>query len=117
MSGYCEDCGNTICICDEIQSAKPVAWMDKKKFVIETVQVIKRKYYVSVEDPTWAHDGITCNELDHFSDMFLSEDIISTTEVEEFPMAGPDESVNAATMKFDEDNREWLTVTRWDLGE
>jgi hypothetical protein len=29
MSGYCEDCGNTICICDEIQSAKPVAWMDK----------------------------------------------------------------------------------------
>jgi hypothetical protein len=91
-----------------------------KKFVIETVQVIKRKYYVKVDDPTWAHDGITMNELDHFSDMFLSEDIISTTEVDKFPAiddSSTDESVSGATMKYDKEYRTWVSKVRWDLAK
>lgn len=86
-----------------------------KKFVIETVQVIKRKYYVKVDNPVWAHDGITMEELDHFSDVHLTEDIISTTEVDKFPVAGPDESVNAAVMKFNKDTNQWECKAKWDL--
>jgi len=87
------------------------------KFVIETVQVIKRKYYVKVDDPTWAHDGITMLELDHFSESYLSEDIISTTEVKKFPKAEFNESVNGAMMKFNNETSEWETKARWDLAK
>jgi len=86
-----------------------------KKFVIETVQVIKRTYYAEVDDPTWAHDGITMEEMEHFSCSYFSEDIISTREVEDFPRCEPNESVNAAVMVFDEDGGDWKTTTRWDL--
>ena len=88
-----------------------------KKFVIQTVQMIKRTYYVEVDDPTWAHDAITMEELVQFSDKYLSEDIISTTEVESFPMANHDESVNAAVVSFDEDSGEFIYEARWDLVE
>ena len=88
-----------------------------KKFVIETVQIIKRKYYVKVDDPTWAHDGITMEELDHFSEVYLNEDIISTTEVESFPAAEYHESVNGAVMKFNKESAAWLAKARWDLAK
>jgi len=86
-----------------------------KKFVIETVQVIKRKYYVEVEEATWAHDGITMEELDEFSQEFYTEDIINTTEVDEFPKAKASESVNGSSMSFNKDFGEWKSKTRWDL--
>ena len=88
-----------------------------KKFVIQTVQMIKRTYYVEVDDPTWAHDAITMEEIMQFSDKYLSEDIINTTEVENFPMAEDGDCVNAAVVTFDEDSGEWIHEARWDLVE
>ena len=86
-----------------------------KKFVIETVQVIKRRYYAEVEEAAWAHDGITMEELDEFSQEFYTEDIINTTEVDDFPKAKESENVNGAAMIFDEDSGEWKQDVRWDL--
>jgi hypothetical protein len=85
------------------------------KYVVETVQVIRRKYYVKVEDPTWSHDAIVFNELEPFSSTCYSEDVINTTEVDKFPKASQDDDVNAAVMKFNSETREWETKARWDL--
>ena len=87
------------------------------KHIITTVQVITRKYYVEVDDPTWAHDGIVMGELDEFSQQFHSEDIASTQTVEDFPKADQYESVNAATMKFNYDTESWESDVRWDLAK
>jgi hypothetical protein len=86
-----------------------------KKYVIETVQVVRRKYYVKVKNPTWAHDGITMGELEHFSDQSLSEEIISTTKVGKFPKADIFDDVNSAVMEFNHDSGEWQSDARWDL--
>ena len=85
------------------------------KYVIETVQVIRRKYYVKVKDPTWAHDAIVFNELEPFSSSHYSEDVIGTTKVDKFPSALPDDDVNGAVMKFNSDEDEWQCDVRWDL--
>ena len=85
------------------------------KYVVETVQIIRRKYYVKVGDPTWAHDGIVFNELEPFSSTYCNEDVINTTEVDKFPHAREGDDVNAAVMKFDYETREWETKARWDL--
>lgn len=85
------------------------------KYVITTAQIVTRKYYVEVEDPTWAHDGIVMNELSEFSQNFLSEDIVDTLEVSEWPKATQYESVNAAQMSFDYETEEWQQNVRWDL--
>lgn len=86
-----------------------------RKYVVETVQIIKRKYYVKVDDPGWAHDGIVMNEMEHFSTSHLMEDILSTREVKKFPKADQYEDVNAAVMKFNYDTGEWECKARWDL--
>jgi hypothetical protein len=85
------------------------------KYVIETVQIIKRKYYVKVEDPTWAEDSIIMGELEHFSSSYLCEDIISTTKVKKFPKATRNDDMNSAVMVFNSGRNEWDTVARWDL--
>jgi hypothetical protein len=85
------------------------------KYVVETVQVIRRKYYVKVDDPTYSHDAIVFNELEPFSSTCYSEDVINTTEVDKFPKADKDDDVNAAVMKFNYETREWETKARWDL--
>lgn len=97
-------------------------WAGKKptksltnRFVVTTAQIVTRKYYVEVEDPTWAHDGIVMNELSEFSQNFLSEDIVDTLEVSEWPKATQYESVNAAQMSFDYETEEWQQNVRWDL--
>lgn len=87
-----------------------------KKFVIVTVQPIIRKYYVEVDDPSWAHDSIVMNELEEFSQSFGSEDVVSTQKVDRFPPAScARDSVNAATMEFDEEQNGWIKHVRWDL--
>jgi hypothetical protein len=86
-----------------------------KKFVVETVQVVRHRYYVEVEDPGWAHDGIVMGELDPFSSTFYTEDITSTTAVDEFPRGTYGESVNAATMRFNYQTEKWDSLVRWDL--
>lgn len=85
------------------------------KYVVETVQLVRRKYYVKVDEPAWAGDGIVCGELEPFSTTHLSEDIFSTTEVKKFPKAELFDDVNAAVMKFNYDTGEWECKARWDL--
>jgi len=86
------------------------------KYVIETIQVIKRRYYVEVDDPSWAHDGICMDELEEFSQEFYSEDIIGTQGVEEWPTEDRD-NVNGAVMTFNYDTEEWDQSVRWDLAK
>lgn len=85
------------------------------KFVIETVRVLRTKYYVEAPAAEWACDAITMEEISQFSDVFHMEDVASVTEVEEFPVAGPKEGVNAATFKYNTDTNSWDEVVRWDL--
>jgi hypothetical protein len=85
-----------------------------KKFVITTVQMVKRSYYVEVEDPTWAHDGIVMGELSEFTQEHMSEDIVVTQEVTEFS-SQPRDIVNGAVMKFDYEANRWGQEVRWDL--
>lgn len=86
-----------------------------KKFVIVTVQPIIRKYYVEVDDPTWAHDSIVMNEMQEYSQFHASEDIVSTQLVEEWPQPERQESVNAAVMQFNNETDQWDTLAIWDL--
>lgn len=85
------------------------------KYVVSTVQVITRRYYVEVNDPEWACDSIVFEELDHFSSRHLSEDIVGVQPVEQFPAAEENESVNAATYSYDYDGDQWVQDVRWDL--
>ena len=88
------------------------------KFVIETVQIIKRKYYVKdsqLNDPAYILDDLVMGYLDHFSSEFLSEDIVSARKVKKFPVSEPRENVNAAVMIYDNDAGEYRTDARWDL--
>lgn len=85
------------------------------KHIIETVQIIKRKYYVEVHDPTWGEDGVVMGELEPFAYTHLGEDIINTTTViGDFPPAGKDESVNAAIMVFNYVTNEWDCRCGWE---
>ena len=86
-----------------------------KKHIVHTVQIIKRTYYVEVDDVEWAFDGITMGELDQFSSTFFSEDIIDSKEVAEFPIAEVREDVNAAVMTFNKTTDGWDSSARWDL--
>lgn len=86
------------------------------KYIIETIQTIKRTYYVEVVDPTWAHDGIVMGELEEFAQGFFTEDIISTQAVEDWPKL-PRALVNGAVMVFDKERDMWTQEVRWDLAE
>lgn len=86
------------------------------KYIVETIQTVKRTYYVEVNDPTWAHDGIVMNELEEFAQEFYSEDIIGTREVEDFPVMDI-VNVNAATMHFNYEEDTWEQQVRWDLAK
>jgi hypothetical protein len=85
------------------------------KYVVETVQIVKRKYYCSVKNPEYIHDAIVFGELDPFCDEFLTEDIFSTRKVDKFPAAAMSENINAATYKWDEESRTWIEKVRWDI--
>lgn len=85
------------------------------KHVIETVQIIRRKYYVEVENPYWACDSIVMEELQPFSSRCMTEDILSTTQVDEFPVATAGDSVNAATYKYNYDTEEFESIVKWNL--
>lgn len=86
------------------------------KHVIETVQVIRRKYYVEVEDAEWGCDAIVFNEIDCFSYTHLSEDVTSITTVEnDFPVATKDDTVNAEVAVYNYETEEWEATARWDL--
>lgn len=88
------------------------------KFVIETVQIIKWKYYVKdseADTPDFAMDDLAMGRLEHFSSEFLSEDIVSARKVKKFPVSEPRENVNAAVMIYDNDAGEYRTDARWDL--
>jgi hypothetical protein len=87
------------------------------KYVIETVQVIRRKYYVKVKDPGWAEDALVFDELEHFSSSHHTEDVIGVTKVGKFPKALPTDNVNAAVMTFSYDDNMWFTSARWDLAD
>ena len=91
-----------------------------KKFVIETVQVVKRTYYVEVDDPSWAMDSIVCSELEEYSQTFLTEDIVSSREVEQWPVAiagveqgGYEASVNGAVCRFQPATNSWDISADW----
>lgn len=88
------------------------------KFVIETVQIIKRKYYVKDSDsdtPDFVMDDLVMGRLDQFSSQFLTEDIVSAKKVKKFPMADDTDDVNAAVMIYDKSKGEYNCVARWDL--
>lgn len=86
-----------------------------KKFVITTVQPIIRRYYVEVDNPEWAWDGIVMNEMEEYSQTYGSEDIISTQQFEKFPEPGLGESVNAAVMRFNDESNQWDCEAVWEL--
>jgi hypothetical protein len=85
------------------------------KYVIETVQVSRHKYYVEVDNPEWACDGVVCGDLDVFSSKWLTEDVMSITEVNEYPKADVGDSVNGAVCTFDVGTGRFKTEARWDL--
>lgn len=85
------------------------------KFVIETVRVIRTKYYAEVDNPEWACDGIVMEELDHFSDVFYCENITTITPVEEYPVAQKDEGVNGGVNIFNYEKHGWDKGVRFDL--
>ena len=84
-----------------------------KRVVVKTVQTIVRTYFVEVPDPNWAADAITINELEEYSQKYLSEDIVSMEMVEEWPELRSDEIVNAAVEIFDEDSQVWERTVLW----
>lgn len=87
------------------------------KFVIETIQVVKYTYYVEVDDVDWAKDSIVLGELDQFSTTYMSEDFLRSEQVEDFPKEnrhGPDVSVNACIMKYNEKTDSFESIPAWD---
>lgn len=86
------------------------------KYVIETVQVVKATYYIEVNDPSWAHDGIVMNELEPFAREFFCEDISGTRVVDQWPRM-PHDTVNAATNSYNYETESWDQQVRWDLAE
>lgn len=87
--------------------------MTNKKVVVKTVQTIVRTYFVEVPDPEWACDGVCMGELEEYSQKYMSEDIVSTEVVEDWPAIGQDESINAAVMSYNTNNDEWMTDVMW----
>lgn len=85
------------------------------KYVITTTQTVVRKYYVEVDDPEWAHDGIVMGDMQEFSQLFASEDIIDTVPVDQFPAVDKYYNINGAVMVFNYENDDWDTDVRWDL--
>lgn len=85
------------------------------KFVVETVRVLRSKYYVESPAAEWAADAITMEELDQFSDVFHMEDIASITEVEDYPVALPSEGVNGAINTYNPGTNGWDKSVRWEL--
>lgn len=85
------------------------------KFVITTIQPLVRKYYLEIDKPEWAHDSIVMQDVAEFSQWFGTEDILTTTEVADWPKAERGETVNAATMKYLDDGDVWEMNIRWDL--
>lgn len=89
------------------------------KYVIETVQNIKRTYYVEVDDPEWAADAITMGELQEYAQQHLTEDFISTRKVDNW---GPIENctsksvgVNGATYRYNYETNDWEQFVIWDF--
>lgn len=87
--------------------------MDNKKVVVKTVQTIVRTYFVEVPDPEWACDGVCMGDLEEYSQKHMSEDIVSTEVVEDWPNIDQSESINAAVMSYDTKTHEWVTDVMW----
>ena len=87
--------------------------MDNKKVVVKTVQTIVRTYFVEVPDPEWACDRICMGDLEEYSQKHMSEDIVSTEVVENWPNIDQSESINAAVMSYDTKTDEWVTDVMW----
>lgn len=90
------------------------------KYVIETVQVIRRTYLVKVEDPTWAHDAMLDGELEDFCSQCLSEDVVSTRKVDKFSDCADggnyhDVGYNSAVCVYDPGTNKFEVEARWDL--
>ena len=85
------------------------------KYVVTTVQTIVRRYYVEVDNPDYALDGIICGELEEFSQQYGSEDPIDTYSVDQFPKAEWEHSVNGAVMTYNEAENRWDISAAWDL--
>jgi len=94
-----------------------------RKFVIETAQVIKRTYYVEIEDPMWAMDSIVCQEVEEYAQTYLTEDILSHQEVDQWPvvdqnnMIGYDSSINGAVCVYDANAQTWNITADWSLAK
>lgn len=90
------------------------------KYVIETVQVIRRTYLVKVDDPTWAHDAMLEGELEDFSSQFFSEDVVSTRKVDKFSDCADggnyhEMNYNSAVCVYDPVTNKFEVEARWDL--
>jgi hypothetical protein len=83
------------------------------KFVIETVQVVRRKYYANSPTVEIAVDAFNEGQLEEFSSTNLDEFVVATTKVKKWPKAALHDDINAAVMKYD--TGLWETVARWDL--
>lgn len=59
------------------------------KIVVETVQVIKNRYFIETDNVEWAGDDVTCGGLEPYQTTVIDESIISAKEVERWRDAGP----------------------------
>lgn len=89
------------------------------KYVIETVQNIKRTYYVEVDDPEWATDSIVMAELQEYAQQHLTEDFVSTRKVDKW---GPIENctdksigINGVTYRYNYETNDWEQFVVWDF--
>ena len=87
--------------------------LPNKKAVVKTTQVVIRTYFAEAPDPEWVCDGIVMQEMDHYSDKFLSEDILSVESVSEWPEIKEDENINGAVMSYDTKTDEWVADVMW----
>jgi len=87
------------------------------KFVIHTVQNIKRTYYVEVDNVDWAYDALCMGELQDYAQEYLTEDVIDTRKVDRWEPVEQTRhvGVNGATYSYNYETNEWVQTVRWDL--
>jgi hypothetical protein len=90
------------------------------KYVVDTAVTFHQQYYVEVDDPEWACDGITCEELEPFVSRAVNESVLFYRQVDDWPVVDR-EHVNGAgyTCVCNEDGsfKCWEQLTLWDYAK
>ena len=90
-----------------------------KKYVVETIQTVTRRYYVEAEHRDFAKEGVECGEFKNqeFARRSFSEDILSIVEVEEFPPANQQEEADTPMINVQEGGKSDVTTWRTEVRE